>query len=149
MSWLTITSDAVKTRLTGAEVSALQTSSLAEGQTDPLPEIVSQVCDEVRGYISASGCSLGAAGTIPQKLLSATLAIIRYRLCTRLPVKSLLTDARVEENNAAIRLLEQVAARKFLVEEPTVLSTEAESVPSPRMDNSRPHVFAPDSQEGV
>ncbi len=119
MAWSSITAAQVKTRLTGAELAACQTAALAAGQTDPLPEIVTQVVDEVRGYIA--GCrenTLGADGTLPSKLQSAALAIIRYRLATRLPVKSLLTEERVEENKAAIRLLEQVAACKFSIEDP-------------------------------
>jgi phage gp36-like protein len=119
MSWSAITATEVKTRLTGAELTALQTVALASGQTDPLVEIIEQVVDEVRGYISANTSNtLGASGTVPSKLISAALAIIRYRLCTRLPVKSLLTEDRVKENEAAIRLLEQVAAGKFAIEDP-------------------------------
>lgn len=120
MSWQTITSTNVKTRLAGAELTALQTAALATGQTDPLVDVIAQVVDEVRGYISANPKNtLGAAATIPAKLLGAALAIIRYRLATRLPAKSFLTEDRVKENDAAIRLLEQVAANKFAIEDPT------------------------------
>ena len=120
MSWSTITSTNVKTRLAGAELTALQTSALASGQADPLIEVTANVIDEVRGYIAANPKNtLGAASTVPSKLVSATLAIIRYRLATRLPTKAFLTQDRVDENNAAIRLLEQVAAGKFAVEDPS------------------------------
>mgnify|MGYP003609792862 CR=1 FL=1 len=119
MSWSTITSTNVKTRLAGAELTALQTAALATGQADPLIEVIADVVDEVRGYISANPKNtLGAAATVPSKLLSATLAIIRYRLATRLPAKAFLTQDRIDENNAAIRLLEQVAANKFAIEDP-------------------------------
>jgi len=131
MAWQTISTDNVKTRLAGAEVAALQTAALAEGQSDPLPEIVQTVVDEVRGYIAAGGFSLGAAGTLPSKLVSAALAIVRYRVCTRLPVKSLLTEQRVRENDAAVRLLERVADGKFMVEDPVDLDTEASGGASP------------------
>lgn len=136
MAWSTLTSSDVKTRLTGAELAALQTAALAAGQTDPLPDILAQVTSEARGYIAANPKnSLGAAGTLPSKLLSAALAIIRYRLATRLPVKSLLTEDRVKENEQAIRLLEQVAADKFAVEDPVsgehhVLAIEQASTPT-------------------
>ena len=119
MAWISITATDVKTRLTGSELTALQTVALSAGQTDPLVEIIAQVIDGVRGYISANAANtLGAAATVPSKLISASLALIRYRLCTRLPVKSLLTEDRVKENEAAIRLLEQVAAGKFAIEDP-------------------------------
>jgi phage gp36-like protein len=119
MTWITITASDVKTRLTGVELTALQSVALASGQADPLDEVVSQVIDEVRGYVAANPKNtLGDAGTIPPKLLSAALAIIRYRLATRLPVKSILTEQRVKENEAAIRLLERIADNKFAIEDP-------------------------------
>jgi phage gp36-like protein len=131
MAWTTLNAAAVATRLTGPELAALQSAALADGQTDPLPEIVTQVVDEVRGYVAAGGITLGAAGTVPSKLVSAALAIIRYRLATRLPIKSLLTDTRIQENRDAIQLLQRVADGKFLVEEPTETDTESSSAPSP------------------
>ena len=119
MAWIAITPDDVKTRLTGAEVAALKSVALAPGQGDPLDEIIAHVTNEVRGYVAANvKNTLGAAGTIPAKLLSAALAIIRYRVATRLPTKSLLTEDRVRENDAAIRLLERVADDKFAIEDP-------------------------------
>ena len=133
MAWTTLTATDVKTKLTGAEVTACQTAALASGQTDPLVEIVEQVVDEVRGYIAAGGFTLGDGTTVPSKLVSATLAIIRYRLATRLPVKTLLTTERVEENKEAIRLLERVSDGKFVVEEPTTASSEALSAGTPSM----------------
>lgn len=133
MAWTTITVEHVKTRLAGAELAAVQSAALAEAQTDPLPEIVGQVLDEIRGYVAAGGVTLGIAGTIPSKLVGAALAIIRYRLCTRLPVKSLLTDARVSENTEALALLVRVSDRKFSVEEPTEADTEQAGAPSPSM----------------
>lgn len=148
MSWQTITTDLVKTRLAGPEVSALQTAALASGQTDPLPEIVTQVVDEVRGYVSAGGYTLGTGATVPSKLLSATLAIIRYRLSTRLPVKSLITEDRKNENDAAIRLLERVADGKFAVEEPETASTEQAGGASPSV-TERTRYFSRECQDGV
>ena len=133
MAWTTLSATDVKTKLSGPEVSAVQTAALASGQSDPLVEIVEQVVDEVRGYIAAGGYTLGNGTTVPSKLVSATLAIIRYRLATRLPVKSLLTTDRVEENKEAIRLLERVADGKFMVEEPTTASTETSGSGTPSM----------------
>ncbi len=119
MSWISITESDVQSKLAGAELAALKTAALASGQTNPLTEIIEQVVDEVRGYIGGNRANtLGAAGTIPQKLLSAALAMIRYRLATRLPVKSMITEDRKAEYDGAIRLLEQVAAGKFSIEDP-------------------------------
>lgn len=125
MSWNIITTDQVKTRLAGAELTALQSAALANGQADPLPEIITQVVDEVRGYIVAGGFSLETGTTVPSKLVGATLDIIRYRLVTRLPARGLLTDERKEEYKNALELLKRVADGGFSVEEPTTPSTES------------------------
>lgn len=149
MSWIPITESDVQTRLAGAELTALKTAALATGQTNPLTEIIGQVIDEMRGYIAACASNtLGVAGTIPQKLLGAALAIIRYRLATRLPVKSLLTEDRVKENEQAIHLLEQVAACKFKIEEPITPDTEILSSPTPHM-TARTRHFGRDYEDGI
>lgn len=148
MAWTTITVEQVKTRLAGAELTAVQSAALADAQTDPLPEIVVQVVDEIRGYCAAGGVTLGLANTIPCKLVGAALAIIRYRLCTRLPVRSLLTDARVDENRDALTLLSRVADQKFSVEEPTEASTEQASAPAPSMTPKTLN-YGRTSQEGI
>lgn len=148
MSWISITEAEVQTRLTGPELTALKQSALASGQTNPLPEIVEQVIDEIRGYIAAAGNVLGDGQTIPQKLLGTALAMIRYRLCTRLPVASLLTQQRIEENSAALRLLERVSDGKFLVEEPSTESTEDISNPTPSV-TAKTENFDSTDQNGV
>jgi phage gp36-like protein len=130
MAWTILTEADVRTRLTGPELNALKTAALASGQSDPLPEIVSQVVDEVRGYVAVR-FALSAGSTVPSKLVSASLAIIRYRLATRLPVKGLLTDERKEENQDAIRLLRRVADGPFAIEEAATKSEEHIGVQSP------------------
>ncbi|MBI3986980.1 MAG: DUF1320 family protein [Lentisphaerae bacterium] len=149
MSWSALTETEVTTRLTGAEVTALKSAALAAGQTDPLPEIVQQAVDEVRGYIAACRTNtLGAAGTIPSRLISAALALIRYRLATRLPVKALLTEDRVKENEAAIRLLERVASCDFVIEDPVTEDTESNPAPAPNMKEKHRH-FKRRDQSGL
>jgi len=120
MSWLTLTTTEVRTRLTGPEVGAVQAAALAAGQTDPLPDIVAQVVAEVRGYVAghvSNHLELDPA-TIPSALQGAALAIIRYRLLTRLPGKALLTEDRVKENEQALLLLRMVARGEFAVDTP-------------------------------
>jgi hypothetical protein len=150
MSWITITADEVKTRLAGAELSAFQTAALATGQTDPLPEITAQVVDEVRGYVAACRSNtLGPAGTIPPRLLSATLAIIRFRLANRLPGgTALVDDLRVKEYEGAVSLLGKVAECDFAVEDPTGDATSGAQTNTPRI-TPRVRRFDRCSQEGL
>lgn len=129
MAWQALTASDVLAKLSGAELTALQSAALGNGQSDPVPGIITAVIDEVRGYIAANPDNrLGDAGMVPSKLVSATLAIIRYRICTRLPVKSLLTEDRIREKDDAIRLLERVADGKFAIEDPLTGDTSSAKI---------------------
>lgn len=134
MAWLAITEDFVKTKLSGPELNALRTAALAEGQADPLAEIIEDVVKEVRGYVA--GCkanTLGAGLTVPDKLKTATMSRIRFELATRLPVKTLLTDDRRTANQDAIKLLTRVAECGFAIEEPLTADTEKLATYTPKI----------------
>jgi len=124
MAWQTVASTDITARLSGRELTLLQSVALADGQSDPLPEVILQVVDEIRGYISAHKANtLGAGSTIPQVLLGTCASLVRYYLAARIP--SFPTDeTRKEEYRQAIRRLEQVAEGKFAIEEPANASTE-------------------------
>jgi glycerate-2-kinase len=131
MAWITLDETNVQTRLTGPELSALKSAALAPGQVNPLPEIIAKVIQEVRGRVAACQLNrIGAGSTIPDELTESALAIIRYRLLTRLPVASLLTDARREEYRDALRLLADVAASHFRIEQPSTPTTQIISGPA-------------------
>jgi phage gp36-like protein len=149
MAWVIITADDVKTRLSGPEHSALTTAALAAGQSNPLPDLISQTVAEIRGYVAACERNrLEEGEKIPSKLVGAALALIRYHLATRLPVKGLLTDERKQEYTDAIRLLERVADCKFAVEEPSEVSTEVISSPKPSV-GTRTRNYDRASQDGI
>lgn len=119
MSWLTLTPAHLESSLSAQELTALRSSQLAEGQTDPLPEAISRTTSEVRGYVGAChGALSGQAGTIPEELLSSAVAIARWRLLGRLPVKMLATESRRKEYEDAVAQLRDVAAGKFAVSMP-------------------------------
>lgn len=148
MAWISITEADVQSRLAGAELAALKTAALADGQTSPLTEVCEHVVDEIRGYVAACARNtLGEGATIPQKLLSAALAMIRFRLATRLP-RFPLDENRRRENDQALHLLEQVAACRFAVEEPETAEDEVLSSPSPAI-NERTRIFGSSDQDGI
>jgi hypothetical protein len=125
MSWITITEADVISKLSGPEIAAMKTAALQAAQTDPLPEVIDQVVKEIRGYVAA--CSenvLGDGVTIPEELLGAAINRIRYELATRLPVASLLTQARTDANSQALTLLRDVAKCAFKVIAPTTPSED-------------------------
>ena len=138
MSWITLTEADVQTKLAGAELTALKSVALSAGQGNPLPAILAQVVQEVRGYVAAcTQNKLGDGATIPQELETAALAIIRYRLATRLPVASLLTDARKEEYRDALTLLRACAACNFRIEQPATPSAQIVGGPAVAVASSQ------------
>lgn len=122
MAWITITEDDVLTVLSGAELEGYRAAALADGQVDPVDPTIAQVTDLVRGYVAGNPANtLGATG-IPQKLLPPALDIIAYRIPNRVGQDA--GETRKALQDQAIRLLEQVAAGKFGIEEPETASTE-------------------------
>ena len=110
--WIALTADHLLEALGAAELTALRTLQTVSGQKDPVPEVLVRTCGEVHGYI-ATRYPVGQPGTIPEELLSAAIAIGRWRLIGRLPVKILATDNRRQEYEDGIALLKDVAAGKF------------------------------------
>ena len=148
MAWISITEDDVLTRVSGPEAQAYRTAAKASGQEDPLPEVIAAVVDEVRGYVSA--CrenSLGADGKIPPRLKHTALAMIRWRLINRLPIRSeALLDTRRHDNDEAIRLLQRVAECKYRVEDPD--TGESTQILKPTI-SGRKRKFGRDNQRGI
>lgn len=144
--WVTITEDDFNRKMAGPETNALKTKVLAAGQANPLPEIIADVVNEVRGYVAVKN-TLAAGATIPDKLESAALAIIRFRLATRLPVSTLLTDDRRTENKDALALLKMVAQGDYAIDEPEDVSEEVIGTPSPSM-KKKCRRFTRRSQDG-
>ncbi len=130
--WITLTADAVKTRLTKPELTALLGAARQAEQTDAglLAEAASSVASEVRGYVSA--CSrnrLGPEGTIPEELLGSSLALVRRYLFTRLPgMKSLYDEVRQKETEDALTRLRDTAKGFFAVVAPESPAPAAEQV---------------------
>jgi len=149
MAWITLVEADVVSRLSSPETVALKSAALATGQADPLAEIVSQVVQEVRGYVAANRANqLGAGETIPDRLKSAALALIRWRLVNRLPVKGLLTDERRRELEDAMTLLRDVAAGRFAIDAPATLTDEVESATAPSL-TARTRTFTRDDEDGL
>jgi len=133
MAWITLTDEHLKTRLSGAELTAFSSAALAEGQSDPTDDILGDVTNEVRGFVAGNrNNTLGAAGTIPDKLRSAALDIATLKICQR--AAGIVIDPgghRAEAAKQAYRLLAQVADGKFAVEEPETATDEVIGAPSP------------------
>ena len=135
------------TVLSEAELATYRAAALAGGQADPVAPTLAQVVDLVRGYVGAyKPNTLGLAGTIPQKLLASALDLVAVRLPQRVGVSP--KDVRKTAADQAIRLLEQVAAGDFNIEEPDNSTTETTAAPRPTIEARRRH-FSQHSEEGV
>jgi hypothetical protein len=117
--------------MTGAEWEAVREMALAEEQSDPLVETLADATLLVRGYVAACPRNrLGAEGTVPAALRGATLAVAAYRALSRLPVSSLISEARTRLHDSALDTLNSTAACKFAVELPDEGEAPPEKTPA-------------------
>lgn len=135
MAWITPTLDLCRTRITGAEWNSLQSAAKATDQDgqDMAQQVIATQVQRIRGRVAAwKENRLGAAGTIPDELQSAFLALWVYDFITRLPsMRALLDDQRVDAWKSAERELEHVAAGKIAVVPPADEAPEAQQVNGP------------------
>lgn len=150
MPWITLAEADVLTKLAAPELAAMKTAALGAGQANPLPEVITQVVREVRGYVAACDRNrLGEGATIPDELLGAAISRIRFELATRLPVASLLTDARREANRDALTLLSRVAACTFVLEQPAAVSPEVSAAPAAPRITPRARTYRREDGDGA
>src|SRR5476651_2398599 len=147
MAWIAPAEADVLTVLSESELSTYRAAATASGQADPLAPTLAQVVDLVRGYVGAyRPNTLGLAGTIPQKLLAPALDLVAVRLPQRVGVSP--KDVRTLAASRAVRLLEQVAAGTFNIEEPDDATNETTSAPRPTV-TARHREFSRSTEEGV
>lgn len=119
--WIEVTSADVKNRLSGAEYNGVTAAALASGQVAAtvVAAQITGVVNYIRGFVPA-GVPRGDGETIPDELLDAALAMIVYRILTRLPnLKSLLDQSRKDANEAAEKLMRDVAGGRFRLVTPS------------------------------
>ena len=121
MSWTTVTSAAVKNRLSGAEYNGVTAAALASGQTAEgvVAAQITDVVNFIRGFVPLN-VPRGEGETIPDEMVDAALAMLVYRILTRLPgLKMLLDQARKDANDAAEKLLRDMSRGVFRLVLPT------------------------------
>ena len=105
------------TGLTGPETAAFKSAALRAGQSDPVPEIMEQVTNEVRAHIADCDRNRLAAGlTLPERCILHAVALVRYRMMTRIGIG--VSDEREVEYRDARRFLERVSECKVRMEWP-------------------------------
>jgi hypothetical protein len=147
MAWITPAESDLLTAFSETELATYRAAATASGQADPVAPTLAQVADLVRGYVGAyKPNTLGPPGTIPQKLLAPALDLACVRLPQRVGVAP--KDVRQAAADRAVRLLEQVAAGIFNIEEPDVAASETTEAPRPSIVARRRH-FSPGQEEGL
>jgi len=152
MSWRAITESDLLTRMSGPELEAFREAALGDTQGDPVSSVITQITNTVRGYIAACDRNtIGAAGAIPETLLGTALDLILIEIQTR--AAGILIDPeeiRRQKMDRAERLLRDVAACRFAIEQPES-GDETEEVfggNSPAVTEPT-RIFDRTSQEGI
>jgi hypothetical protein len=150
MAWITPSETHLRTRLSGPEIQAFKTAALASGQSNPIPDLLEEVVNRIRGDVAACEQNvLGPDGTIPDKLLGACLSIAVIEVMARAAGTVLDPEqARREAARNAERLLERVAACKFAIDVPDVQSDEVIQGNIPTFSGRTP-VYTRDDQDGI
>lgn len=149
MSWRAITEADVLAVLTEPERIAVDESATGD-QGSPVAAVIVSATAEARDRIAAhSANKLDAdASTVPEGMVHHLVAIIRYRLLSRLPVQSLITEARTQEYRDARNYLTDVAKGLVSIEQPV----SADTTPRKQMRPSiaaREKRFSRSQQDGI
>jgi len=128
--WRKLTEDDLTSRLSRAEIEAYSRS--ASFATNPVSSILSDVTEEVRGYI-ASGrkCRMGPDGTIPSMLVSSALSLAVIYLLGRIGISP--NEARSKAATDAYAVLNKVSSGGIIPEdygEPPKESNKLATAPS-------------------
>lgn len=117
--WRAITTDDVMASMNKIETDALRTKLLVSGQSDPLPQIISQVTLEVREAIRSCDRNRLSVDSslLPEGAIYQAVALIRHRLLTRFD-SGAIGESRLMEYRTARSYLSEVAACKRAVENP-------------------------------
>lgn len=127
MAWRTITADDVRGALSAPELAAYNTAAIGSGQ-DPLADITGTAVHEARAHIAdCAANTLPTGNTVPDRVVHHLLAIIRFRMLTRLDLD--VSDARKMEYNEAKKFFIRVAECKVSIEQPDGGAIEESSAP--------------------
>lgn len=148
--WREITETDAHNAMNAAETAAYQVAVIGAGQ-DPLAEITAQVVQECRGHIAdCQHNTLAAGNTLPERTLYHALAMIRFRMLTRLDLE--VSEDRRKEQRDAIAFFTRVADCKVAIEpgDGTGAEDGTDSMASPRPGiTGRTRNFSRNQQEGI
>lgn len=150
MSWRAITEDDLFSGMNKQEISAVRTKALADGQSDPVAEVIAQVTMSIRESIrSCKDNRLHPDATyLPEAAILHAVPIIRHRLGTRFGGLIKGGEDRLEEYRRANRYLDQVAACAQAVERYGADEDAPAPQPAPKVKGRTRH-FGRCDQDGI
>lgn len=116
-TWRLITIQDVAASINQDEIDAYSQLPEFKEEPDPVGDLISQVASYVRGFCRASGAvkiDTTNQYTVPNSLISTAVAIIIYRMLSRMPLEVL--ETRKTAWQEAEEMLKRVASREFLPE---------------------------------
>ncbi|MGV3664275.1 MAG: hypothetical protein ACO1TE_29150 [Prosthecobacter sp.] len=155
MAWFTPTLTLCKTRLAGAEWTSLSSAARGQGQDAEAmaQEVIATQVTRIRGRVAANSKNiLGEAGTIPDELQGAFLALWVYEFITRLPaMKALLDELRVKSYDTALSELAAAARGDIAIVPPETAAPEAAQAGGVSVEvvRARENVAAPCHMDGL
>ncbi len=133
--------------MSSPELDAYNAAAIGIGQ-DPLADITETAVQEARAHIADCATnSLGAGSTVPDRVVHHILAIIRYRMLTRLDME--VSEDRRTEYRAAMRFFERVAECKVGIEAPQGATEATGASAQTETLVSRPRIAGRDQLKGL
>ena len=127
-NWNTVTTQAVMSRFSDAEKSAL---AALQSAPDQIARVLCDVTDSVRGKIKAGGNRLGPDGTVPNSLKLEVVSLALWLWITGFSKnEKLQTDGRKQNYLDALAVLKDVAAGKQKIELPDPGETDSTAAPT-------------------
>ena len=126
MSWRTLTETDLLTAISPDELALLR-RALGGQADDAIARTLTNLANELRGYISAGGSALDATtATLPDSVIAQAAAIACIRIASR--AGGALPDPKglrkLSHDNAIVFFQTRVAEGKFSIEQPTATSSE-------------------------
>lgn len=133
--------------MSSPELDAINAAAVATGQ-DPLVDITATAVQEARAHIADCASNTLAAGdTVPDRVIHHLLAIIRYRMLTRLDME--VSEDRRTEYRTALRFFERVGECKVSIEAPEGATEDSGSTPQTETLVSRPRIAGREQLKGL
>ena len=148
--WRTLTTDDVLAAMNAPETAAYESAAIAPGQ-DVLAEITAQVVQECRAHIAdCDRNSLAPGETLPERVIYHAVALIRFRMLTRLDLE--ISEDRRREQRDAVEFFRRVSECKAAIEpgDGTASPDGTDSQASPRPGiSARSRNFSREQQSGI